>query len=304
MELRQLEYFAAVVRCGNFGRAAQDLYLTPSALSQQIGRLETELGLALFVRTPKGVQLTPAGVEFLDHARDILGRVAEARVTIDDHLDAVRGVARVAATTYDSQGLPEALVSFHREFPGIQLSLHHGSANQVMEELTAGLADVVVIGVTDTWPKFQGSVTSRIIYQEPLRLICAADHPVAGLRDASIDTLRGLPVIMPERGTALRVLLTDAFAKAGFSPLPFFETSDPATVRALARSGVGVGVVPASWLISEGHPPEVGISEFDSTVPEYRVALLARADGRLPARDLLAEHISRAFGTKRNDPLR
>jgi DNA-binding transcriptional LysR family regulator len=71
MELRQLEYFAAVVRHGHFGRAAQDVYVTQSALSQQISRLEDELGLTLLMRSPKGVELTPAGLEFIDHARGI-----------------------------------------------------------------------------------------------------------------------------------------------------------------------------------------------------------------------------------------
>ena len=88
MELRQLDYFAAVARHGHFGRAAQEVYVTQSALSQQIARLEDELGLTLLIRGPKGVQLTPAGAEFVGHARAILGQVAEARAAIDDHLGA------------------------------------------------------------------------------------------------------------------------------------------------------------------------------------------------------------------------
>lgn len=293
MELRQLEYFAAVVRHGHFGRAAQDVYVTQSALSQQISRLEDELGLTLLTRSPKGVELTPAGLEFIDHARAILGRVADARVAIDEHLGALRGVARVAATTYDSRGLPEALVAFHRAFPRVQLALHHGSAAQVIEQLASGAVDVAVLAVSDAGPKLPATITSRVISQEPLRLVCAPGHALAGGRPATIDALRGLPVIMPERGTALRDLLAGTFTDAGFSPLPFFETSDPPTIRRLAAAGLGVGVVPESWLL--GDSPPVGTGEFDPPMPAYRVALLAGTGGRLPVRDLLVDHLARAF---------
>lgn len=299
MELRQLEYFAAVVRHGHFGRAAQEVYVTQSALSQQISRLEDELGLTLLVRSAKGVELTPAGVELLDHAEAILGQVAEARAAIDDHLGAVRGVARVAATVYDSRALPEALVAFHRAFPRIQLALRHGSAAQVAELLGSGAVDVAVLAVHGDEPRVPAGITRRVISEEALRLVCAPRSPLAGRTDATIDELRGIPVIMPERGTALRELIAAACAEAGFSPLPFFETSDPATIRQLAASGLGVSVVPSSWLRDAGSP--VGIAEFANPAPMYRVALLARTDGRLPVRDLLVEHLTRVFPPRSSD---
>jgi DNA-binding transcriptional LysR family regulator len=293
MELRQLEYFAAVVRHGHFGRAAQDVYVTQSALSQQISRLEDELGLTLLMRSPKGVELTPAGLEFIDHARGILGRVAEARAAIDDHLGAVRGVARVAATTYDSRGLAEALVSFHRGFPRVQLALQHGSAGQVIDLLSSGAVDVAMLAITDARPKLPAAISTRIISEEPLRLVCAPRSPLAGRADATIDELRGMPVIMPERGTALRELISASCAGAGFSPLPFFETSDPRTIRRLAGSGLGVSVVPESWLLDDG--PLVGTAELAPPMPVYRVALLANGEGRLPVRELLVDHLTRSF---------
>src|SRR3984885_12678343 len=108
MELRQLEYFAAVARHRHFGRAASEVYVTQSALSQQIARLEAELGVKLFERTAKGVALTPAGVELDDHARTILSDVAAARAAIDDHRGAMRGLARIAAAPPDSAAPPPA----------------------------------------------------------------------------------------------------------------------------------------------------------------------------------------------------
>src|SRR5581483_7523769 len=161
MELRQLEYLDAVVRHGGFVRAAQEVYVTQSALSQQITRLESELGLALLRRGPRGVEPTPAGVEFLAHARAILGEVAEARASIAEHLDGARGVVRVAATVYDCPGLPEALVAFHRLHPRIQLALHHGAAAQVIEQMAAGTADIAVLAVSDSGPKLPAQTALR-----------------------------------------------------------------------------------------------------------------------------------------------
>lgn len=276
MELRQLEYFAAVARHGHFGRAAQEVHVTQSALSQQIARLETELGLALLARTPKGAELTPAGVELHNHAEAILQRIAEARAAIDGHRGAVRGVARIGATAHDSTAVPPALVAFHRTHPQVQLSLRHGSPGQLTELLTARMVDVAVLGVHDHGPRLPSGAIVRTISEEPLRLVCASDDPLAGTADATIEVLRGVPVILPERGTALRELVVRSCQTAGFSPLPLFETSDRLTIRSLAAEGLGYSAVPESWLQSDG--PVVGVASFADPAPRYHVALVHGED--------------------------
>ena len=123
MELRRLEYFVAVARHGNFTRAADALWITQSALSQQVRRLEAELGVALLRRTSRGAELTAAGEELLPRAEAILAEVAQARADLDRHAGATRGRVRVAATTMDSLRLPSALAAFHRVHPGLQIAL-------------------------------------------------------------------------------------------------------------------------------------------------------------------------------------
>ena len=303
MELRQLEYLDAVVRHGGFVRAAQEVFVTQSALSQQITRLEGELGLPLLRRGPKGVEPTAAGVEFLAHARTVLKEVAEARAAVGEHLDGARGVVRVAATVSDAPGLPEALVAFHRANPQVQLALHHGAAAQVIERLGAGTADVAVLAVAAGAPRVPAQAAIRTITEQRLWLVAAPGDPLAS-RDPlasaepagdeapiGLGELRGRPVIMPERGSALRGLLDDAFAQAGFSPLPLFETSDPRTIRQLVVAGLGVSIVPDGWL----HEPDPPVARRALELPAYRVALLAPTEPRVPARDLLVEHLARAL---------
>jgi len=155
VDLRQLEYFAAVARHGHFTRAAEELYVTQSALSQQVRRLEAELGLQLLVRGSRGVELTPAGADLLDRAEAIVAELARARADMDAHAGAERGLVRVAAAAADARGLPEAVVGFHREHPGIRIALRHGSAREVEELVATGSADLAVAAVPGSarpWP--------------------------------------------------------------------------------------------------------------------------------------------------------
>ena len=149
MELRQLEYFVAVARHRHFGRAAEAVYVTQPALSQQVRRLEAELGLALLRRTNRGVELTPAGEDLLLRAERILAEVAGARGAMDEHAGVVRGAVRVAATTADALRLPEVLAAFHRDHPGVRVALRHASVGEVLALLRSGAVDLGVLSLAD-----------------------------------------------------------------------------------------------------------------------------------------------------------
>src|SRR3954463_12693604 len=140
MELRQLEYFAAVAHHRHFTLAAESLYVTQPALSQQIRRLEAELGLALLRRTSRGVELTAAGADLLVHAENVLAEVARARAEMDRHTGGSRGGARGASAGADAPRLPDALAGFHADHPRIQIALRQGSAAEGVPLLQRGPA--------------------------------------------------------------------------------------------------------------------------------------------------------------------
>src|SRR3954471_15709526 len=146
MDLRQLEYFAAVARHRHFRKAAEDLYVTQSAVSQQVRRLEAELGVTLLRRTSARppVELTPAGAELLARAEAILADVAGARAAMDEHAGALRGGVRAAATPGDALRLAPALARFGREHPGVRIALRLGGAADVLELVATGAVDVAV----------------------------------------------------------------------------------------------------------------------------------------------------------------
>src|SRR4051794_21337326 len=280
MELRQLQYFVAVVRHGQFTRAAEELWITQPALSQQVRRLEAELGVALLRRTSRGVLPTAAGESLLARAETVLGEVAAARADMDRHAGATRGRVRVAATAADAPRLPAALAAFHQAHPGLQVAMRHASAGEAAGLARSGTVDVAVAAIDDEPPP---GVDVTPLAEEPMRAIVGPDDPLARLGHATLEDLRGRPFILAEPDTPLRRSVMDACQALGFSPVPLFEVSDPAAVRYLAHAGLGVSVVPASWLDAPG--PPVGALELDA--PRHRVALLTPPAGPSPAGRLL-----------------
>ena len=280
MELRRLRYFVAVARHGTFTRAAEELWLTQSALSQQIRRLEAELGVALLRRTPRGAELTPAGEALLPRAEAMLAEEARARAILDRHAGAERGRVRVVAAPLDTPGLPAALAAFHREHPGLQIALRQAPAAEIPALVAGGSADVGVASLVGPPP---AGVQAVPLAQQPLRVLLAPGEAEPGAR-MTVDDLRGRPFILAEAGTALRETVMLACQAAGFSPVPLFEVSDPATVRFLAHAGLGIAVVPSSWLDAPG--PQVDAVELDGDFV-HSVALLVPAAGETPTGRLL-----------------
>jgi DNA-binding transcriptional LysR family regulator len=289
MELRQLQYFVAVARHGQFTAAAEELWLTQSALSQQVRRLEAEVGVALLHRSSRGVVPTAAGEELLVHAETLLAEAARARATLDRHAGALRGRVRVAATIADAPRLPAALADFHREHPEIQIGLRHAGEAEVAALAARGSVDAAITALAGEAPPGAVVVAAG---EEPLRAMLAPGDPLA-LRGGpvALTDLRDRPLILAEPGTALRAAVLAACQAAGFSPVPLFEVADPAAVRHLAAAGLGASVVPASWLALDG-PAVAGLPLVDPA-PRLRVALLAPAAGASPAGRLLLAALER-----------
>jgi DNA-binding transcriptional LysR family regulator len=287
MELRQLQYFAAVARHGHFTRAAEELYVTQPALSQQVRRLEAELGLALLRRTSRGVELTPAGEDLLVHAEAVLAEVARAREQMDRHAGVSRGIARVAATAADASRLADTLARLHADHPRVQIALRQGSAAEVANLVQRGAVDVAILA-----GDAQAGVEAHVLTDEPLRVAVALDDGLAG-RTVGLADLNGRAFILAEPGTALRDAVMAATQVAGFSPLPLFEVGDPGTVRHLVRAGLGISLVPASWLERPG--PVVAAADLDRP-PRHRLSLLTPAAGPSPAGRLLFERLRQDLG--------
>lgn len=292
MELRQLRYFAAVARHRHFTRAADELHVTQSALSQQVRRLEDELGVELLLRSPGGVGLTSAGEDLLARADAILAEAARARADMDAHAGLSRGVVRIAADAAAALALPAALAAFHRAHPGIRIGLRQAAAAEVAALVRTGAVDLGVASLPAA--AVPDGVLATGLEEEPLHAIAAPDDPLAAAGEVAVWELRERPFVLAEPGSALRAAVVEACEAAGFGPVPLFEVGDPAAVRHLVHEGLGVSLVPASWLSRPG--PPVAVARLAAPAPRHRALLLVPSAGAAPAGELLHAELCAALG--------
>jgi LysR family transcriptional regulator, transcription activator of glutamate synthase operon len=248
MELRQLRAFVHVTHAGTFTRAAEELHVAQSAVSQAVARLEAELGFELLRRTSRGVELTEAGAVVFERAREI---VAGADAIRSD-LAALRGLLEgtVALGTMLPPGpidLPGLLASFHTAHPGITVRVREGSAPEILAALRRDELDVAFTGV-EPEALADGLAGERMLGEE-LLLITPPGHD-----SLSLDQLGGVAFIGYRRGSALRDTIDGALRAAAAEPQVVFESDELVSVRELVARGLGVSIVPRSTVDGEGPP--------------------------------------------------
>jgi LysR family transcriptional regulator, transcription activator of glutamate synthase operon len=277
MDLRQLRAVVAVADRRHFTRAAADLHVAQPALSQQVRRLEAELGLELFRRTSRSVALTQAGELIVPRARRILAEVDG----IGADLDALRGVltGQVAIGAMQSLGpfdLPGLMSGFHRAHPGVDLLLREDTTRRMHRMLAADELDLAVATLGDEPPGLE----IRLIYEEDLVLAVRPGHPLAARRRVAPGRLPDEPWVFFAPGSGLRALTERALEAAGITPRARFESNELSRVRALVSEGLGVAIMPRSD--TEGAGPPVAALGIRPPALRRRVGLVWRAGRRRP----------------------
>lgn len=246
MELRQLQYLVSVAEEGSFTLAAARARVAQPGVSAQIRLLERELGQVLLDRSGKTVRPTQAGAAVLPHARAALAAVAAVRDTADALAGLARGhltmgiIGQIASSSLD---LPGLLAGFHRDHPGIEITLTEGRSDDLIAELRAGRLDLALVALGHPLP---ADLAAEVVVDEPLVVAVGEADPLAGRDAVGLDTLRDRLLITLPRGTGLRALLEVACAGLGFRPRIAFEIGDPAIAAQIAALGLGVALLPAS----------------------------------------------------------
>ena len=251
VDVRQLRYFEAVARHRHFTRAASELHVAQSALSHQIQRLEAELGTELLRRTTRTVQLTEAGELALARARAVMSEMQALRGEIDELRGAVRGHLTVGAHLFGGElDIPAILAQFTRSYPGIEVSLREGTVVRMRSMLDDGTIDATFALETEPEPGVQRLALSS----EELAVAMSPRHALAGDGPLRITQLSGQTLIAFHPGSATRDALDAAFEHGGVRPRIAFESNDFALVRALVARGVGLAILPRSFLELPGQP--------------------------------------------------
>lgn len=246
MELRQLKYFIAVAEELHFGRAAERCHIAQPPLSQQIKRLEEELGVTLLERTSRKVSLTPEGTEFLVRALDIFGRIDEAVDRVQSMSRGEEGCLRVGFIGPASlSALPQAIRCFRDANPSIKLEF---SAKSTTEQLPMLRSDRLDVAFVRLFGHDVEGLVQQAFLREPYVLALPERHELASFEHVDIKQLDGQPMIFNQRiaQPALYRSLMGSFHKAGFVPNIVQEVNTEQSTIALVATGLGVALVPAS----------------------------------------------------------
>jgi DNA-binding transcriptional LysR family regulator len=290
VDLRQLEYFLAVADEANFTRAAERVHISQSGISAQIRELERQLGTALFDRSGRVATLTVAGEAALPHARAALAAAARVREAVDQVTGLLRGrlvVGMVTACTVEP--LFDALASFHRAHPGIEIELFEDNSDRLIERIREGRADLALIAAAGEAP---ADLPGATIVSEPIVALVPAGHPLAGRTRARLADVCRHPLVSLPEGTGIRAVLDQASTAHGLRPVIALQASAPDAVVDLARRGLGLAIVSASMAATYPDLDPVTIS--DVRVPAVLALVWGSGDG--PALAELARHARRAFG--------
>lgn len=275
--LESLRRFVVVAEELSFTRAAQRLHVVQSGVSSAIAGLEQELGATLFDRDRHSVTLTEAGRALLPEARAALAAARAAADAVSETTAGLRGTLSVG--TMISTGpvdVPEVLGRFHQAHPAVLVRLWQapGGSSDMARAVADGTLDLALLSLPGEPP---AGVELRQIAAEPLVLICAPGHRLAGSPSVSVDVLGGETFVDHPVGWGTRALIDRAFAAAGVDRRVAFEVANYATTAGLVGNGLGIAFVPAS---AAAEMPGVAQVAADSPAMTWRIQVATTSKRR------------------------
>ncbi|TBL79684.1 LysR family transcriptional regulator [Paenibacillus thalictri] len=246
MELRQLQYALQISIERNFSRAAEKLHIAQPSLSQQLSKLEKEIGVLLFHRTTNSVEVTHAGTLFMEKAQKILDMVELLKQEMEDISQMRKG--RVVVGSLPITGahiLPLVLPVFQEKYPDIEIVLIEETTNNLEQLTLGGQADISLLSL----PLSDDTLAYEPVVEEEIMLAVPPQHKLASaLKGAGsavdLQSLRHEPFIALKKGQGFRQITLELCENAGFTPHIVFESSNIETVQSLVAAGMGIAFVP------------------------------------------------------------
>ncbi|UVL20303.1 LysR substrate-binding domain-containing protein [Pseudomonas sp. B21-044] len=284
--IRQLRYFVEIAEVGSFSAAAERLYIAQSALSRQIKELELQLGTALFERTARLPRLTVAGQAFLERARCLLVDLDKAERLAHEIGQGLRGSLRLNhSSTVPLTGLLlQRLGGYLEDNPGVSLEIAQQSSEAQLEDIAQGRLEIGLLRLP-VLRQHEG-VELHALFDEPLLLAVAANHPLAAAASVRLGHLREERFIsIPHRQRGgLSYLSASLCMNEGFFPRAAQVVSRKTTQLQLIQAGFGVALLPLS--MREIAPPSVTFVPLAEAC-QSTVALACRRDAAALSRKLL-----------------
>ena len=241
MDLRQLEMFLAVVESGGYTNAGERLHISHSAIHRQIRLLEHELKDRVLVKVGARMELTTTGTLVLEHARIIRQDVTNLHRRIDEVVRLQAGYLRVGTGSLMLQFfLPPILQRFREQFPGIDVHVVTGTANEVIEKMGAGNLDVGIIFGPLEHSKAEGGLIYEFLYREEFVWAVSKTNPLAKRKTASLAKILDYPLITYSKTTHVRRLLEHLFEQARLKPKIIMELESEESMERMVEMNMGV----------------------------------------------------------------
>ncbi|MBY3368239.1 LysR family transcriptional regulator [Rhizobium laguerreae] len=286
--LRQVQYFVAVAEQGSVTRAAQNLSISQSSVTEALKELETDLGVELFERHPRGLAITHNGHQFLRHATKILASVSDARTSFSGQQSALSGTLNIGVTSLVAgYVLSDLLARYRRACPGIEVSAIEDNGGYLEHLLVGGELDVAVMVISNLRDRM--ALQAEILETSPYRLWLPMGHPLVSADIISVADIAREPLIMltvdeieENTGKLLSAL--------GARPHVAFRTRSVEAVRSLVATGAGVALLPdlvyRPWSL-EGD--RIESRDVSGSLPVVQVGMVWRKGSSLPqaARDFV-----------------
>lgn len=244
MDIRQLRYFTVLARELSFTRAAQKLHVSQPPLSYQIANLEADLGVRLFNRTSRTVELSEAGKALLPHAHAVLERIDDARSLVKRVAEGIEGRVQVGLAGSHFMGpFPRFIKQFRLRRPNVEVVLHEMQPAAHVQALRDSQLDLSLSRIASSG----GALTSSRLWHDPLVCVLPPDHSFAGRPSLRLNELRAEDfVFLRLNSSAFAQNVFDACAQAGFTPRIIQQVVEIPAVLSLVGAGLGVGLVPMS----------------------------------------------------------
>jgi len=251
MEMHQLRYVLAVARTGNFSRAAEQCHVAQPSLSQQILKLEEELGERLFDRLKREAKLTRHGEAFLRRAVKILAEVDAAKREAADARSLLRGTLTVGVLpTIAPYLLPQVLAQYAEKFPGVEIVIHEDTTARLLKQAQAYEIDLALV----SQPIEDERLEVRELFSEELFLALPPGHPLATKRVVLASDLQKERLIVLKEGHCLGDQVLGFCEVRNLKPNISFRSAQLETIQALVCAGLGISLIPAMAAAGDREP--------------------------------------------------
>ena len=249
VNLTRLEYFRAVGRTQHVTQAAMELGLSQPALSRAISTLESEIGIPLFERRGRSVNLTPDGKIFLDYIERAFRVIEDGYEELGDRNEAGRGRVSIGFLRSLSHiFIPQLVGRFRAAHHEAQIGFFQSNSDGLEDEMKRGRLDLIFVArIRDT-----GSFTWVELGTQEIHLVVPVTHPIATQESVSLAEVKDEPFISFRPGHAFRVLADAVFASAGLTPKIAFECDDGSYLMTYVAAGLGIALVPPNYITPDG----------------------------------------------------